>query len=209
MEVAGQHAARQGTWQWEMISDEWHQVDHAEQIRDHMLKAIFGSFANEKKKEGNEKLKLEWVGYLLGKRESKRLVGDYIYTFNDMRNATMFPDSVVVEVREVDVHYRQDMLDESRPDFLTEAMYYPAPRYHVPFRSLYSKNITNLFMAGRCFSCSHIGLGGPRVMRTTGQMGAAVGLAAALCTEFNCTPRELYENHLDSYMELVLSSDNQ
>ena len=62
-------------------------------------------------------------------------------------------------------------------------------------------------MAGRCFSCSHVGLGGPRVMRTTGQMGAAVGYAASLCTSHQCSPRELYENHLDEYMELVLTSN--
>jgi hypothetical protein len=207
MEVAGNHAAREGTWQWELISDEWHQVDNGEQIRDHMLKAIYGSFANEKKKPGTETLKLEWVSYLLGKRESRRLAGDYLYTFNDMRNSTTFPDAVVVEEREVDVHYRQDMVDETRPGFLAEAMYYPASRYYVPYRSLYSKNISNLFMAGRCFSCSHIGLGGPRVMRTTGQMGAAVGYAASLCKKNNCSPREIYEQHLDSYMALVLSSN--
>ena len=123
-----------------------------------------------------------------------------------MRNGVAFPDSVVVEERHVDVHYRQDMRDESKPGFLAEAMYYPAPRYYVPYRALYSKNISNLFMAGRCFSCSHIGLGGPRVMRTTGQMGAAVGLAAALCIELECSPRELYEDHLDPYMNLVLAS---
>jgi hypothetical protein len=205
-EVAGDHSARQGTWQWEMISDEWNQVDNGEQIRDHMLRAIFGSFANEKKKPGNEKLQLEWVSYLLGKRESRRLVGDYIYTFNDMRDGVTFSDSVVVEERHVDVHYRQDMMDESKPDFLAEAMYYQTPRYYVPYRALYSKNISNLFMAGRCFSCSHIGLGGPRVMRTTGQMGAAVGLAAAMCIELGCSPRELYAQHLDPYMNLVLSS---
>jgi hypothetical protein len=59
MKVAGNHAARNGTWHWEMISDDWHQVNNAEQIRDHMLKAIYGSFYNEKKKPGNENLKLE------------------------------------------------------------------------------------------------------------------------------------------------------
>jgi hypothetical protein len=114
---------------------------------------------------------------------------------------------VVEEVREVDVHYSQNKLDESKPDFLSEAMFYKADRYYIPFRSLYSKNITNLFMAGRCFSCSHVGLGGPRVMRTTGQMGAAVGYAASLCTSHQCSPRELYENHLSEYMGLVLNSN--
>jgi len=207
MDVAGHYAARGGTWHWEMISDSWHQVDNAEQIRDHMLKAIYGSFYNERKKSGTGNLKLEWVSYLLGKRESRRLVGDYLYTFNDMRNSASFPDAVVMEERQVDVHYRQDELDEQKPDFLAEAMYFPVEKYYIPFRSLYSRNINNLFMAGRCFSCTHIGLGGPRVMRTTGQMGAAVGYAASLCREYRCTPRELYEKHLDRYLQLIRSSE--
>ena len=62
-------------------------------------------------------------------------------------------------------------------------------------------------MAGRCFSCSHIGLGGPRVMRTTGQMGAAVGYAASICKKYNTNPREVYLKHLDELMKMVLSSD--
>jgi len=207
MPVVDDFAAIQGTWNWEMISDRWHQIDHGEQIRDHLLKAIYGSFFNEKKKPGNDSLKLEWVSYLLGKRESRRLVGDYVYTFNDMRESRRFPDAVVEEIREVDVHYPQNKLDESKPDFLSEAMYFPADRYYIPYRSLYSRNISNLFMAGRCFSCSHIGLGGPRVMRTTGQMGAAVGYAASLCSSYQCTPRKIYEEHLEEYMMLVQNSD--
>ena len=206
-EVAGGYAASMGTWNWELISQKWHQVDNGEQIRDHMLRAIYGSFANEKKKPGNDFLKLEWVSFLLGKRESRRLVGDYLFTFNDAREPKVFPDGVVMEERAVDVHYRQDELDEEKPGFLSEAMYYNTERYYIPYRSLYSKNIDNLFMAGRCFSCSHIGLGGPRVMRTTGQMGAAVGYAAALCAEHACTPRELYGQHLEQYMETVRSSN--
>ncbi|TFH23891.1 MAG: FAD-dependent oxidoreductase [Bacteroidia bacterium] len=206
MPVVDDYSANQGTWNWEMISERWHQIDQGEQIRDHMLKAIYGSFFNEKKKEGMEALKLEWVSYLLGKRESRRLVGDYIYTFNDMRESRSFPDAVVEEIREVDVHYPQNLMDESKPDFLAEAMYYKAERYYIPYRSLYSKNISNLFMAGRCFSCSHIGLGGPRVMRTTGQMGAAVGYAASLCLQHGSTPRQLYESHLDQYMKLIRTS---
>ena len=206
MNVAGSYAAAEGTWQWEQISNEWNQVNNAEQIRDRLLKAVYGSFFNEKKKAGRDNLKLEWVSYLLGKRESRRLVGDYIYTFNDIRNATSFPDAVVSETRDVDIHYRQDMEDEDKPGFLAEALYYPVDRYYVPYRALYSRNITNLFMAGRCFSCTHVGLGGPRVMRTTGQMGAAVGYAASLCKQYSCDPREIYEQYLEQYMELIRSS---
>ena len=207
MQVANDYAASWGTWNWEMISDRWHQVDNGEQIRDHMLKAIYGSFYNEKQKPGVAQLQLEWVSHLLGKRESRRLVGEYVYTFNDMRESRTFPDAVVEEVREVDVHYSQNKLDESKPDFLSEAMFYRADRYYIPYRSLYSKNIANLFMAGRCFSCSHVGLGGPRVMRTTGQMGAAVGYAASLCKEYKCSPADIYAKYLDVYMELIRKSD--
>lgn len=206
-EVAGKYSAKAGTWNWEMISDKWHQIDNGEQIRDHMLMAIYGSFYNEKKIEGTEKLKLEWVSYLLGKRESRRLMGDYLFTFNDVRDLNSFSDGVVMEDREVDVHYRQNELMEDKPGFLTEAMFYPTKRYYIPYRSLYSKNISNLFMAGRCFSCSHIGLGGPRVMRTCGQMGASVGYAAALCVELECSPREIYKLHLDQYMQLIQYSN--
>jgi hypothetical protein len=209
LEVAKDYAEANGEWQWEFSRNDLHQVDDAEWIRDHMLKAIYGSFYNEKQKPGNEKLALEWVSYLLGKRESRRLVGDHVYTFNDIRNNVKFPDSVVVEKREVDVHFQQNLLDPDKPDFLSEALFYKVDTYYIPYRSLYSRNINNLFMAGRCFSCSHVGLGGPRVMRTTGQMGAAVGYAASLCKKYSITPREVYQYHLEEYMRLILSSNEE
>jgi len=207
MKVAGGHAASGGNWQWELITEKWNQADQSEQIRDYLLRAIFGSFYNEKKKDGNEHLVLEWVGYVAGKRESRRLTGDHVFTFADIRAGTEFPDAVVMEERAVDLHYRRDELDGDEPGFLSDAMYYPAEKYYIPYRSLYSKNIGNLFMAGRCFSCSHAGLGGPRVMRTTGQMGAAVGYAAVLCHAFDCSPRDIYEPHLEAYLLLVRSSN--
>ncbi len=181
MHVAGNHADTQGTWHWEFSRNDLHQIEDAEVIRDHMFKAIYGSFYNAKQKSENRNLKLEWISYLIGKRESRRLVGDYIYTFNDMREMRNFPDAVVMEKRAVDVHYQQNLMDTTKPDFLSEALFYRIDHYYIPYRCLYSKNIENLFMAGRCFSCSHIGLGGPRVMNTTGQMGVAVGYAASLC----------------------------
>jgi hypothetical protein len=209
LDVANDYAEANGEWQWEFSRNDMHQIDDGELIRDHMLKAIYGSFYNEKQKSDNENLALEWVSYLLGKRESRRLIGDHIYTFNDMRNNVKFPDSVVVEKREVDVHYQQNLLDPDKPDFLSEALFYKVDTYYIPYRSLYSKNVNNLFMAGRCFSCSHVGLGGPRVMRTTGQMGAAVGYAASLCKKYNISPREVYLKHLEEYMKLILSSNDQ
>ncbi|MDX2444795.1 MAG: FAD-dependent oxidoreductase [Bacteroidales bacterium] len=203
IEVASDYAASKGTWNWEYSNNDLHQISDAEKIRDHMLKAIYGSFYNTKQNPGNENLQLEWVSYLVGKRESRRLVGDYIYTFNDVREMREFQDAVVKETRPVDVHYQQHLLDSIKPDFLSEALYYKVDYYYLPFRSLYSKNISNLLMAGRCFSCSHIGLGGPRVMHTTGQMGVATGYAAFLCKKYNTDPRGVYTDHIIELQELI------
>jgi hypothetical protein len=203
MDVAGDYSATSGTWKWEFSRNDLHQVDSAEIIRDHMLKAIYGSFYNAKKSPGNANLALEWVSSLIGKRESRRLLGDYIYTFRDEKNMIEFPDAVVMEKRNIDVHYQQNLKDTTQPDFLSEALYYKVDHYYIPYRCLYSKNIKNLFMAGRCFSSSHVGLGGPRVMNTTGQMGVAVGYAASICRKYSTTPRRVYQNHLKELLKLV------
>jgi len=203
MEVAKSFSATAGTWKWEYSAEELNQIDDAEAIRDHMLKAIYGSFSNAKKNPENANLALEWVSYLIGKRESRRLVGDHIYTFADEKNMTEFADAVVMEKRNIDVHYQQILTDSTKPDFLSEAIYYKLDHYYIPYRSLYSKNIRNLLMAGRCFSCSHAGLGGPRVMNTTGQMGVAVGYAASLCRKYNTSPRGVYNDHIAELQKLI------
>ncbi|HYW96308.1 MAG TPA: FAD-dependent oxidoreductase [Bacteroidales bacterium] len=203
LSVAGNYSAANGEWMWEFSRNDLSQVYNAETIRDHMLRAIYGSFYNQKQKCGTENLKLEWVSYLVGKRESRRLKGDYIFTFQDVRQHRNFDDAVVMEKRDIDVHFQDRIVDRGKPDFLSTALYYNTEQYYVPYRCLYSVNITNLFMAGRCFSCSHIGLGGPRVMRTTGQMGAAAGFAAAVCHEHSATPRDVYSRYLDEYMALI------
>lgn len=209
LEVAKNHAAINGEWYWEYTNNDLHQIEDAEQIRDHLLKAIYGSFYNAKQNSENANLQLQWVSFLVGKRESRRLVGDYVYTFGDVRDMKQFPDSVVKEKRAVDVHYQQILIDSTKPDFYSEALFYRIDHYYIPYRCLYSKNIKNLFMAGRCFSCSHIGLGGPRVMNTTGQMGAAVGYAASLCKKNNVYPREIYEKYLDELKQLIVQCSQQ
>ena len=224
MDVARTYAEKNGEWQWEYSNNDMSQIDDAETIRDHMFRAIYGSFYNYKNQTADnlyydkanfskidnklqqqkaDSLQLKWVSYLLGKRESRRLVGDHIFTFNDAKDTTIFEDAVVFEKREVDVHYQINLLNADDPNFISEAMFYKTGMYDIPYRSLYSKNISNLFMAGRNFSCSHVGLGGPRVMRTTGQMGAAVGLAASVCKKHNASPRDVYTSYLDEYLELI------
>lgn len=206
LDVAGNFSATSGTWQWEFSRDDLNQIDDGEYIRDHMFKAIYGSFYNAKKNPENANLALEWVSSLVGKRESRRLKGDYVYTFRDERDMIEFADAVAMEKRNIDVHYQQNLADSAKPDFLSEALYYKVDHYFIPYRSLYSVNICNLFMAGRCFSCSHAGLGGPRVMNTTGQMGVAVGYAASLCKKHNTNPRGIYVNHIDELRDLIFNS---
>ncbi len=203
MEVARDHQATAGEWYWEFSRNDLHQIEDGEEIRDHLLRAIFGSFSNAKQNPDNSHYQLRWVSYLLGKRESRRLMGNHIFTFKDVVEDAEFPDSVVVETREIDVHFQQNLQDDSKPDFLSKALFYETDRYYIPYRSLYSRNISNLFMAGRCFSCSHVGLGGPRVMRTTGQMGAAVGLAAVIYRKHQVNPRVVYEKYLEEYWDLI------
>lgn len=203
MEVAKNHREINGEWQWEFSRNDLNQIDDAEEIRDHMLRAIYGSFSNAKKNPDNDNRKLEWVSYLVGKRESRRLVGDHIFTMNDAKSGKKFADAVVIETRAIDVHYQTILENENNPDFISEALFFETPKYYIPYRSLYSKNIKNLFMAGRNFSTSHIGLGGPRVMRTTGQMGAAVGFAASLCKKYNVNARDIYLGYLDEYLDLI------
>ncbi|NUQ61148.1 MAG: FAD-dependent oxidoreductase [Pirellulales bacterium] len=203
-DVASGHEAVKGEWFWEYSSNELDMIRDAEQIRDHVLRAIYGTFANAKKKPEYATHELKFVGYLSGKRESRRLVGDYIYTLEDMLEGRTFPDAVVTETRDVDLHYQRDYKDPNYPyDFLSTALFKKVPQYYIPFRCLYSKNIVNLLMAGRCFSCSHAGLGGPRVMNTCGQMGAATGYAASVAARHGTTPRGVYENHLDELLALV------
>jgi hypothetical protein len=202
MDVAKEYQAINGEWQWEYSADYLNQIDDAEEIRDHMLRAIYGSFSNAKKNPEHAKVALKWVAYIAGKRESRRLMGDYIYTMTDVTQHRNFPDTVVEEVRAIDVHYQKTLKGKPQ-DFLSEALFRKTEVYFIPFRCLYSRNIENLMMAGRCFSCSHVGLGGPRVMNTTGQMGIATGYAASLCKKHKTTPRGIYKEHIDELRDLI------
>ncbi|MEM9158214.1 MAG: FAD-dependent oxidoreductase [Verrucomicrobiota bacterium] len=201
MPVAKDLPATQGTWHWEYSDNDLHQIDDAEQIRDHMFRAVYGSFSNAKKQPENAPLELQWVSFVSGKRESRRIEGDHIYSMKDASESREFPDAVVKEKRAIDVHYQQKLQGHPN-DFLSEALFARGKMYYIPFRSLYSKDIDNLMMAGRCFSCTHIGLGGPRVMNTCAQMGVATGFAAGIARRENATPREVGQNHIAALRKL-------
>ena len=178
-----------GEWFWEygihqdMIAD-------AEKIRDRLLLAVYGAFSLAKKDPVNANRVLNFCPWLLGKRESRRLVGDYIYSQRDITELREFEDAIASASWGIDLHR-----DDRKPgvDFLTTSEGPQYGRYWIPYRCIYSRNVGNLFVAGRCFSCSHVGLGGPRVMNTLGQMGVAAGEAAAMCRELGETPRGIWK----------------
>ncbi len=177
--------ATQGEWNWEYGLDR-DVITEGEAIRDHLLRVIYGSFSLAKRDPQHAERVLDFVPFNLGKRESRRLLGDVILTENDVRNRTPFPDAVATGTWSIDLHERA-----GGADFLTMCRQPLFGRYWIPLRTLYSRNVKNLLMAGRCFSATHVGLGSPRVMNTTGQMGVAVGCAAALCRRHALEPHAL------------------
>lgn len=196
MDVAKDYSATRGEWFWE-YGLLMNTIYEAEEIRDHLFRAIYGNWYNVKQDPKNANLRLKWIAYVAGKRESRRIMGDYILKESDIVNRPDFEDGFVEEVRAIDIHYPRG----GKYDFLTEAQFTKIEQYKIPYRTLYSKDIDNLFMAGRCFSATHVGLGSPRVMHTTTQMGVVVGYAAAICKENNCSPRDVYNYHLDTMRE--------
>ena len=200
--------ATSGEWNWEtgFYKD---QVDEFEYIRDYALRAVYGNWAFQKNHSSNKALyanrELAWVAYIGGKRESRRLLGDVILCQQDIEQRKEFSDAAVTANWGIDLHYPSPKNTKYFPgeEFRSIAEHPKSPPYAIPYRCLYSRNIENLFMAGRDISVTHVALGTVRVQRTTGMMGEVVGMAASLCKKHNTTPRGVYQNHLDELKQLM------
>ena len=174
-------------------------------IRDELWSAIYGiwDYIKNSGKFDAANLTLEWCGALPGKRESRRLIGDYILTQNDVIAQVLFDDRVAYGGWMVDLHPTKGMYDEKGA---AQNMYGNGV-FHIPYRSLYSVNVDNLLFAGRNISASHAGFGATRVMATCAAMGEAVGTAAALCLQMKCTPRTLGREHIRQLQQQLLKQD--
>ena len=188
-----------GDWNWELGLGR-NQLEESEFIRDYGFRVIYGnwSFLKNTSTHGEEykRRKLEWVSYVGGKRESRRLVGDLVLKQQDIEEKRAFPDSCVTTTWTIDLHYPKEIKELKEESFRTTARKKKIQPYSIPFRCLYSRNIDNLLMAGRNISVTHVALGTVRVMKTTGMMGEVVGLAASLCKKLDTVPRDLYLNYL-------------
>ncbi|OUS78785.1 pyridine nucleotide-disulfide oxidoreductase [Paenibacillus sp. MY03] len=164
-------------------------VHDNEEIRDELWAVIYGiwDYIKNSGKFEAETLTLEWVGALPGKREYRRFEGDYILNQNDVVAQLPFEDRVAFGGWSIDLHPPQGMYAESKGS----KHFHMDGIYHIPFRSLYSRNVTNMMMAGRNISASHIAFGTTRVMATCAVIGEAAGTGAALAASQGVAPREL------------------
>lgn len=200
-----------GQWFWESGFDK-DALGDAEGIRDHNLRAVYGAFNAMKNRDGADKHKtavLTWVAYIGGPRESRRLLGDVVLTQEDIVSKRQFPDGCVPSTWSIDLHYPKKQYAEKFPDnpFISIAVHNRSVDrsygYPVPYRCFYSRNINNLFMAGRNISVTHQALGTTRVMKTCGMMGEVVGKAASLCILHECDPRHVYDRYLEELIDML------
>ncbi len=200
-----------GQWFWESGYDK-DPIKEAELIRDHNLRAVFGAFNAMKNRDGADKHKtayLTWVAFIGGPRESRRLMGDVVLTQDDIVTKKQFPDGCVPSTWSIDLHYPKKQYAKKFPDnpFIAVAVHDRRVDrqfgYPVPYRCFYSRNVSNLFMAGRCISVTHEALGTVRVMKTCGMMGEVVGKAASICQIYDCQPRDVYDKYLNELLKLL------
>jgi len=198
-----------GGWFWESGFDK-DSINDLERIRDLNFRAMYGAWdalKNVDKLYPNHRL--AWAAFIAGKRESRRLLGDVILTGDDFRRGREFPDGCFPCSWHIDVHTPHPAYAKGHEgdEFISVATSgkdfgYQGP-YWAPYRTLYSRNIGNLFMAGRDISVNREALGAVRVMRTCGMMGEIVGKAAWVCVRYGTVPRGVYEKHLPLLKEMM------
>lgn len=199
---------KMGEWTWE-TGMHLNQIEDFERIRDYGLLVIYSNWSflknNYSKSDLYKNKALGWVAYISGKRESRRLVGDYILREQDLKDRTPYPDASVPTSWSIDLHYPDPANTKYFPnqEFISVATQDNIYPYPIPYRCFYSKNIDNLFMAGRNISVTHVALGTVRVMRTTGMMGEVVGMAASLCKKHQVNPRGVYQQYLNELQSLM------
>ena len=197
-----------GDWWWEAGLGR-DQIAEGEYIRDYGLLVAFSNWAFVKngysKKDVFADKELKWVAYNAGRRESRRLLGDFILDQNHLRNKDFQPDGTCATTWTTDLHLPKTAREskfEGEP-YQSNSLNEKIWPYPIPYRCLYSRNVPNLFMAGRDISVTHIALGTTRLMRTHGMMGEVVGMAASICKKHGCNPRDVYTTHLDELKELM------
>jgi len=178
------HGIDNNFW-WIELGGEWDCIHDTDRCRDELLKICYGVWDHMKNHgdHGADNWELEWVGVLPGKRESRRYVGKYIITQNDVEAEGRFDDIVAYAGWSMDDHFPEGFYyTKGHP-----TIYHPAPQpWGIPLRSMISENIENLVFAGRNISVTHAALSSSRVMATCAIIGQALGTAVAQAVHDNC-----------------------
>ena len=190
----------------ELMGDTDDIITDFENIRDDLVAALYGVWDHIKNggDHGAENYALDWVGMLPGTRESRRLIGDYVLTTTDILEHKVFEDAVAYGGWCIDLHAAHGLLDT---DIMPsgDCRFFDGV-YTVPYRCYYSRNIRNLFLAGRDISATKMAFCSTRIIGCCAVGGQAVGAAAALCTKYGCMPRELMP-HIGELQTILLRHD--
>ena len=175
---------RDNNFWWIEVGGEWDCIHDTDRCRDELLKICYGVWDHMKNcgDHGVENWELEWIGFLPGKRESRRYVGKYIVTQNDVESGGRFEDAVAYGGWSMDDHFPQGFYyKDGHP-----TIYHPAPApWVLPLRCMISENIENLCFAGRNISVTHAALSSSRVMATCAVLGQALGTAVSFAVRDN------------------------
>jgi len=199
------HCVPESNFWWIELGGEADSIHDTDDLRDELLKVAFGVWDHIKNRgdHGAENWALDWVGFLPGKRESRRYVGDHIITQNDVAAGGPFDDIVAYAGWTMDDHHPAGIRHPGEP-----TIFHPAPSpWGIPYRSLYSRNVENLYCAGRNISASHAALSSTRVMKTCALLGQAVGTAVAIAARHGLTPRGVYRERLQELQGILMDDD--
>jgi hypothetical protein len=179
-------------------------IKDTELIKWELWRVVYGVW-NYIKNSGNfpeaASYTLEWVGAIPGKRESRRFMGDYMLRQQDVVQQRPHADAVSFGGWSIDLHPADGVFSEL-PGC---NQWHSKGIYEIPYRCLYSKNIANLFLAGRIISASHVAFGSTRVMGTAANNAQAVAMAAVLATEQQLLPKQVL-GHINTLQQQLLKT---
>ncbi|ONI47638.1 pyridine nucleotide-disulfide oxidoreductase, partial [Candidatus Epulonipiscioides saccharophilum] len=186
------------------------EISETEDIKTELMKYLYGVFDYIKNsdhfpKEQTENLVIDWISSIAGKRESRRVYGDYVLNQNDIDASKRFPDAVAYGGWTMDDH-SVGGIKSINPQERGTIWHQINDIYTIPYKCLYSRNIENLFIGGRCMSASHMALSSARVMATGATMAQAVGVAVSIALRENVMARGVNE-HIDELQQKLIKDD--
>ncbi len=177
-------------------------IADVQDINDELIKTAYGIWDHIKNRgdHGMDNWELEWIGFLPGKRESRRYEGPYILNQRDLEDGSHFEDTVAFGGWTMDNH---SPLGFKYDGYSSHHIATKSP-YEIPFRVLYSKNIPNLMFAGRNISTTHMAMSSTRIMATCNLLGQAAGTGAAVAIKYDCLPAQVTESHIAEVQKLLM-----